>query len=553
MKTLLGLISLAFSLSRAWAQTYTYTTFDPPGSTATTVNGINNAQQVVGTYKDSSGTSHSFIRQADGTYTVFEMPGAVPGTTDAVAINNLGQVVGSYELSNTNQMLHGFIRSADGRSYTSFDVPGGQFTAPTGINDQGEIIGQQFSERNPAVGAYGFLRSADGSTYTTISVPGAHSTLVLAINNSGQTVGRYSFFSGSLLTGDISHGFLRDRDGTYVEFEVPGYIEGSLPCAINNKGQILSPSYLVNPDRSSIWIEGPPTARPDSINDNGVIAGTNYVSPVNHGYLAIPAGTPGTGPQIRSVLGVMSASAFGGYDAVSPGTWIEIYGANLANTTRQWQISDFNGNNAPTSLDGVSVAINGQPAFVSYVSPGQVNAQVPSTENPGAVTVSITNGSQTSGSYAVPLNAVEPGVLMIAVNYYYAAALFPDFTTYALPPGITTTVPTRQARPGDTLIFYGIGFGSVMPDAQAGQIVSGLHLLQGNVQVTIANMPAQVTYAGLSPGAVGLYQFNVVVPEIKTAGPSVVPVIFTLNGSVLMQPPHGSGSGMWPFLIGYAP
>src|SRR2546429_988330 len=61
------------------AQTYATFTFDPPGSTNTFVNGINNAGQIVGSYLDASGASHNFIRSADGvTYTTIDLPGALP-------------------------------------------------------------------------------------------------------------------------------------------------------------------------------------------------------------------------------------------------------------------------------------------------------------------------------------------------------------------------------------------------------------------------------------------------------------------------------------------
>jgi hypothetical protein len=50
----------------------------------------------------------------------------------------------------------------------------------------------------------------------------------------------------------------------------------------------------------------------------------------------------------------MSASAFGEFTSVSPGSWIEIYGSNLASDTRGWTTADFTGNTGPTSLDGTS-------------------------------------------------------------------------------------------------------------------------------------------------------------------------------------------------------
>ena len=84
-----------------------------------------------------------------------------------------------------------------------------------------------------------------------------------------------------------------------------------------------------------------------------------------------------------AVDGVVSASAFGGFSAISPGSWIEIYGSNLAPDTRSWNGSDFNGVNAPTKLDGTIVTIGGQLAFIDFISPVQVNALVPSNVGTG--------------------------------------------------------------------------------------------------------------------------------------------------------------------------
>src|SRR5271165_6630337 len=62
-------------------------------------------------------------------------------------------------------------------------------------------------------------------------------------------------------------------------------------------------------------------------------------------------------PPVITGGGIVSASAFGAFSDIAPGTWIEIYGANLAPGTRGWASSDFNNGVGPTSLDGVTVSI----------------------------------------------------------------------------------------------------------------------------------------------------------------------------------------------------
>lgn len=228
--------------------------------------------------------------------------------------------------------------------------------------------------------------------------------------------------------------------------------------------------------------------------------------------------------------GVVSAAQFGGHAAVAPGSWIEIYGSNLATDTQSWSTGDFHGGNAPTALDGTAVTIGGQLAYVSFVSPGQVNVQVPATAPVGADAVVVTSGTNVGQPQTVTIGATAPGLfapgqLLIGGNQY-VGALFPDFATYVLPPGAVSGFTSRRAKPGDTIILLGIGFGGSLP---IGQIASnGNTLPAGSFQVSFGGTPATVNYAGLAPGYVGLYQFNVVVPGV--AASDLTPVTFTLNG-----------------------
>jgi uncharacterized protein (TIGR03437 family) len=244
-----------------------------------------------------------------------------------------------------------------------------------------------------------------------------------------------------------------------------------------------------------------------------------------------PNATSGSAPLIKSG-GIDSASAFGAFAAIAPGSWIEIYGSNLATNSRSWAGSDFNGVNAPTSLDGTKVLIGGQQAFIDYISPTQVNAQVPSNVPAGLQQVSVTTPGGTSPAYSIAVNAAQPGLLAPSSfnigGTQYAAAVFSDGVTFVLPPGAIAGVPSRRAQPGDTITLYGIGFGTVAPGITAGQIVQQSNTLTAPLQVKFGSAVASVTYDGLAPNAVGLYQINVVVPSISSS--DTVPLTFTLGG-----------------------
>jgi len=267
------------------------------------------------------------------------------------------------------------------------------------------------------------------------------------------------------------------------------------------------------------------------ISDAGTSPGTSSLDD-SRIRLLTPAAS--AAPPSINVGGVVSASAFGEFTSVAPGSWIEIYGSNLAPDTRTWTGNDFTGSNAPESLDGTSVTIGGQPAYVSFISPGQVNVQVPS--NIGTGTQPLVVSSQAGGasnSYSVTVNAEEPGLLapysfQVGGNQC-VVALFPDYSTYVLPAGAIAGIASRPAQPGDIIILYGVGFGAVTPNIPAGQIAGEFNALAAPFHVYFGSTEATLAYDGLALGYVGLYQFNVTVPDV--AGSGLVPLTFTLGGA----------------------
>jgi uncharacterized protein (TIGR03437 family) len=228
--------------------------------------------------------------------------------------------------------------------------------------------------------------------------------------------------------------------------------------------------------------------------------------------------------------GVVSASAFGAFSSVAPGTWIEIYGTYLASDTCGWQSNDFDGNNAPTKLDGTSVSIGGKEAFVDYISPGQIDVLVSSDTLTGTEQLVVTTVQGNSTAYSVTVNPVEPGLLAPASfnvnNVQYVVALFSD-GSYALPTGAIAGVTSRPAKPGDVLTMYGVGFGAVSPVMPAGELVQQLNTLADTFTLSIGGTVATVAYDGLAPGYTGLYQFNVTVPDIPSGNAALT---FSLGG-----------------------
>lgn len=229
---------------------------------------------------------------------------------------------------------------------------------------------------------------------------------------------------------------------------------------------------------------------------------------------------------------VISASDYGAFPTFGSGSWIEIYGTNLASFTQGWTQSEFNGLTAPTTVGGTSATVGGQPAYIDYVSPTQVDALVAGGLGTGSQSVVVTTEAGSSAPFPVTMDTVQPG-LLAPPNFdiggtQYVVALFSDGTTYALPPGAISGITSKLPVPGDAITLYGIGFGQVNQGIPPGQMAQGETSLAAPLTISIGGKPATITYMGLAPGSVGLYQFNVTVPNI--AASHAAPLTFTLGG-----------------------
>lgn len=215
-------------------------------------------------------------------------------------------------------------------------------------------------------------------------------------------------------------------------------------------------------------------------------------------------------PQAASSDSVVNGASFS--PGVVSGSWTTLFGANLAASTRDWTGAiDANGN-LPTSLDGVSVTMDGKPAFVYFISPGQLNVQAPDLAGktgPVQVVVKNASGEQSFSATAAKEN---PGLFLFTQSpKKYPAAVRAD-GVFVAPPGLFSGVTTVAAKPGDTVLFFGTGFGPTNPAVAPGQAFSGAAALIDSVTMRIGGVSVTPTFAGLS-GA-GLYQFNVVIPTL---------------------------------------
>jgi uncharacterized protein (TIGR03437 family) len=210
------------------------------------------------------------------------------------------------------------------------------------------------------------------------------------------------------------------------------------------------------------------------------------------------------GPLVSAVQDAASART-----SVVPGSWAAIYGSDFSDTTRAWGGADFNnGAKLPTALGGVSVAFDGMPAPVFFVSPSQLDVQVPSGVNATSV-VTVTHNGTVSPPFAVTTVQNAPSIFAYnAGGKLFAAATHADGTLLG-DPSISAGL---KALPGETIILYANG----LAPSPSGNIIASPIPYIGPVTVTVGSIATIADYAGLV--AAGEFQLNVRVPAALPSG-----------------------------------
>jgi uncharacterized protein (TIGR03437 family) len=226
-------------------------------------------------------------------------------------------------------------------------------------------------------------------------------------------------------------------------------------------------------------------------------------------------------PEFPTITGI---GVSGGGTGIAQNTWISIYGIDLAPASLgqgglTWSNAPSFPSQMPTVLDGVSVTVNGKPAYIYYVSGSQLNVLTPLDSTTGRVAVTVNNGTSTSAAFTANLQTVSPGFLRFGDGVHVAAE-HADYS-YLGPasmsvPGYTFT----PAAPGETILLFCDGLGLPASPLTAGSAVQIGVLPTPWPIIQIGELSATVKYAALiSPG---LYQLNVVVPPLAASGDNQV-------------------------------
>jgi uncharacterized protein (TIGR03437 family) len=228
---------------------------------------------------------------------------------------------------------------------------------------------------------------------------------------------------------------------------------------------------------------------------------------------SVAAAAGGASLPVLSPDGVVEGAGFTSRRPLAPGGIVSLFGSRFA-------AADALASQLPLNrvLGGVSVRIGAEDAPLYFAGPGQINAQVPYSVQPGSdVPVVVRANNQFTAPQSYLVAPAQPGIFLAGAGG-------------AILDGQSRLVDAANpAQRGDTLQIFATGLGQTEPAAQSGEGAPSFSRTLLPVTVTVGGVEAPVVYQGLAPGFVGLYQVNVVLPSTVAPGDNVL-VVVSQNG-----------------------
>jgi uncharacterized protein (TIGR03437 family) len=520
-----GTLNLTASVSASWlaatvgAQT---SCTQASGGCYTVTIALNTASLAAGTYTEYVTLTDPNAVDSPQSIAVTVNTAPVPGTITAYVTQTqpLGSSPSSeFYIFTSGTGITGKVTTQDGGNWLQFlSGASGIIASPSPWII--EVAAQTGQAPGTYTGSVVISGSSSPTDNKTINVTMIITTAPIITLNANTTVQLSSFVGGPVQYGAVS--FNNSASGT----------------TLTVTGATASSSFLsaTVSSTSSIAIAANPAGLPVGVTSGTVTIASNAA---NNSQISIPVEltvAPAGMPMILTG-GIVNAANFAA-EPLSLGDIGSIFGTQLAPTGT----SAVNSSTPlATTLGGTQVMVNGVPAPLYYVGPGQINFQIPYGLTAGQLAVVQVVANGTAGnSRSVTINAGAPRDLtfnaFLAGNY--GAIVNGSDGSLTLPSG--TSIPgfkSHPAKPGDTIIIYGIGFGQTAPGAVEGQAAPSTAPLEtvSNVTATFGGgftgraTTGNVLFSGLTPTAVGLYQVNVTVPSDTPLG-ALVPVTLLVNG-----------------------
>jgi uncharacterized protein (TIGR03437 family) len=230
---------------------------------------------------------------------------------------------------------------------------------------------------------------------------------------------------------------------------------------------------------------------------------------------------PPPAPPAFTPASIVNAATF--MPTVAAGSIASVFGSGLSFGT-----ASASGIPLPTTLASSSFQFHDRGAPLFFASPGQVNLQVP-WELAGQAQASVVAivGAVLSNQQTVSLAPFAPGIFTLN-EAGSGAVVIAGTSLYAGPQSVPGS---RPAHPGEFISIYATGLGAVSNPPATGSAAQAdpPSVTTTTPTVTVGGMHAVMSFSGLAPGGVGLYQVNVQVPIGAPAG-DAVPVILSIGG-----------------------
>jgi uncharacterized protein (TIGR03437 family) len=297
-------------------------------------------------------------------------------------------------------------------------------------------------------------------------------------------------------------------------------------------GTLSVSGYALSPTDASKWLSVgidsgssllSATVDPSSLAvghyDSTIVLATNAANTFL--YIPVAVDVIAVGAPVVAYQGLLSNATFTVGDPVAQGDIVALFGEHftLGSATQPGALP------LPVTLGGAKVYVNDTPAPIYFTSYNQINLQIPYETAAGEARVQVERDGVKGNTISVQVAARVPRLM--TVSGQYAIAVNTD-GTFAMP--VTAGLASHPAKPGDALVFYGLGFGPAVPAVASGagapsqepfaRIVPTPSVYFGGGMFA-SGVEAVPFFVGLCPGFVGLTQMNVFVPQNVPTGSSI--------------------------------
>jgi uncharacterized protein (TIGR03437 family) len=468
------------------------------------------------------------------------LAGVLPGTyTGTITISS-----GSEAVTNSPQTVSVTLTVASVTPVIGVTVSSLSFAADAGTNP----LAQNFTVNNTGTGSLSWTASAttasggnwlsitptSGSAGTSVQVTVSSAALAIGAYNGTITITSSSLgISNPTVTIPVS---LLVRSTTPLMAVTPASLTfsstpgGAAPPAqsvalVNTGAGVLNWTATVTTTSGGNWLIVSPLSgtAPSTLTvsiDTSRVGGGKFTGSITLKSSGLPdvtipveysTGTPKINPN-----GVVNAAHLASA-GLSPGGLITIFGSSLAIAAKPALPIPY----LPDELGGTSVQIGTFKAKLLYVSPTQINAQVPVELTSESAQVKVLVSGMETDAVTLKVLTYDPGLFTTDGD--------PAGLVAALNPDLTPVTVASPAKRGSMIMLYGTGWGPVSPAVTSGQFAGTTAQTVQKPDVQLSGWSIPVVYSGLAPGFVGVYMVQIQIPADAPTG-SAVPIVLGIGG-----------------------